>query len=160
MLSVSGLPGLSASARRHHAMSALYVILAIVAVLGLLAGQMLVLRYKWMEYASASLQTRARRPHVFIRTLLACFVSGVYVVACCIVYPAHPQAHWGIMCVLYCVPAVIFYVLVPLPPVWLIATFGTRASRIMWSLFFGVLSWLIVRVLLEFFAVYSVFYDR
>ena len=135
--------------------SVLYVILAVAVVLSLLAGQMLALRYKWMEYASASLQARAMRPHVFARTLLACVPSTVYVILCCKVFPAHPQPHWSIICLLCCVPAVIFYLSVPVPPVRMISTFGPRASRVIWSIFFGIALPFVVLLVLECFDVYS-----
>jgi hypothetical protein len=136
-------------------MSALYVILAIVAVLGLVAGQMVVLRYKWMEYAAASLQARAMRPRVLARTLLSFVLSTVFFVVCCLVVPPYPRTHWSIIGFIYCVPVVIFYSLVHIPPVTLIATFGPRMSRVLWSLFFGVLVPLIVFLSLEFLQLYA-----
>src|SRR6185436_10378162 len=98
---------------------------------------------------------RAMQPHVFIRTLLAYLVSGVYVVVCCIIFPARPPSHWGVICLLCCVPAVIFYSLVRVPPIWLIASFGTRASRVIWSIFFGVLLPFLVILFLESLELYS-----
>jgi hypothetical protein len=117
-------------------MSILYVLIAIVVVLGLVAGQMLVLRHRWMEYAAASLQIRAIRPRVFLRTLLACFVSGAYM-ACYILGPVRVPSHWAFVVCLDCVPAVIFFFFVPLPPTGLIATFGTGTARVIWSVVFG-----------------------
>ena len=139
-------------------MRLLYVLLPIAAVLGLVAGQMLVLRHKWMEYAVASLQIRAIRPRVFLRTLLACFVSGVYVVACDLLGLIHDTSHWRLIeCVLCCVPAVIFFFFVPLPPAWLIATFGTAAARVIWSIIFGAALPLMVILFFECLVLYSVF---
>jgi len=132
-------------------MSVLYVFLAITVVLGLVAAQMFVLRHKGMAYAAASLEVRALRPQVLVRTLLAGFVSTAYVVVCCILCPPHAPVHWAV----FCVPTLVFFFAVPLAPPWLIAAFGTATARLIWSLVFGVSSWLIVVVFLEFLGFYS-----
>jgi hypothetical protein len=134
-------------------MSVLYVLLAIVVVLGLVAGQMLVLRRRGMECATASLQARAIRPRAFVRTLLAIFASCAFLVIAGYIMHLHTPSHWGfVVCLLLCVPAVIVFLFVPVPPAWLIATFGTGTARVIWSIFFGAAFTLIFFLFLEFYA--------
>ena len=135
-----------------NVVSALWVILAIVAVLGLVAGQMFVLRCKAVEYATASLQAKAVRHRIFVRTLLASFVSITWLmIAGYILRTAHAEAHRGlILPILFCGAGVIFFFFVPLPPAGLIAVFGIAMARVIWSVVFGFSLSLVAVLLLEY----------
>jgi hypothetical protein len=134
-------------------MSALYVVLAIIGVLALLAGLILGLHHKWIEYAAAGLQARAMRDRVFVRTVLALFASCAFLVIAGYILHLHAPFHWKFLVwFLFCVPAVIVFCFVPLPPAWLIAPFGTGTARVIWSLFFGVSLTLILFLFLEVYA--------
>ena len=129
-------------------MSVLYVILGIGLVLGLISVQMLIWNRKGMEYMTASLQIRALQPRVFVRTSLAFLVSLTYVVIGCYMdRKYHVPDHLGLYCILYSVPAVIFFFFVPLPPAWLVAPFGIATARMIWSMFCCGLSYPIIYLL-------------
>jgi hypothetical protein len=115
-------------------MSVFYVILGIALVLGLIAIQMLVWNRKGMEFMTASLQARALHPRVFVRTSLAFLVSLIYAfIGSYMDRKYHVPDQLALYCILYSVPAVIFFFFVPVPPAWLIAAFGITTARVIWS---------------------------